>query len=312
MKSQMKSQILTISVAVILSTGVSAHQIKNEAGHNAGWDWNMPNHTHDKKVVKAVKAVRVTPKNTVKGIKGLDGIAKVGECYVTAYVEASCKNEAKEVLVKAAYNDIQLVPAVTKEVERRVLIESEKTIEEYIPALYENVSRRILVEEAHTEWKKGTFNAVQKTVNGDTYCLVQVPARYKTTVEKVLKIPASSKIRTVDAVYKTYKETVVVTPETTRIVKRHPAVYKMVQECVEKTAGHYQWRSILCEQNATPTVLKSFEKALSSKGNLASSEVDGVINDKTNKAIKSYQRAKGLAVDGLVNIDTVKSLGVKY
>lgn len=302
--------VISVVVAGLIG-GVSAHQIKNEAGHNTGWDWNTPSHTH--KVAPGVVAKpAAVPASVIKGMKGLDGIAKVGECYVPAYVETSCKNEMKKVLVKAAYQETEVVPAVTKEVARKVMVEPAKTIEEYIPALYENVSKRVIVEPAHTEWKKGNSTGVQKIIDGDTYCLVEVPARYETKVEKVLRIPASTKTRTVDAVYKTYKETVIVKPATTKVVKTHPAVYKTVEECVEKTAGHYEWRSILCEQNATTSVLKSVEKALSSTGHLLASEADGVINDKTSSAVKAYQRNKGLTVDGLVNIETVKSLGVKY
>lgn len=307
----MKANILVTTALIGFSSAAFAHQLSNEKGHNTGWDWNGASHTHAAPVAYKPAAAPVAT-NTIKGLKGLDGIAKVGECYVPAYVEASCTNETKKVLVKAAYNETAVVPAVTKQVTRKVLVDSAKTIEEYIPALYENVSKRVLIEEAHTEWKKGNSSAVQKVVDGDTYCLVNVPARYETKVEKVLRIPASSKTRTVDAVYKTYQETIVVTPETTRVVKRNPAVYKTVQECVEKTAGRYEWRSILCEQNATTSVLRNFEKALASSGHLSSSKADGVIDGSTASAVKSYQRSKGLPVDGLVNIETVKSLGVNY
>jgi len=304
----MRNKIFIATVVVVSSLSVSAHQLKNEAGHNFGWNWNGASHTHDA-VQPQVKSVT---KDIIRGMKGLEGIAKVGECYVPAYVEASCKNETKKVLVKAAYDETEVVPAVTKEIERKVLVESAKVIEEYVPALYENVSKKILVEAAHTEWKRGSSTAVQKVIEGDTYCLVQVPARYENKTEKVLRIPASTKTRTVAAVYKTYKETVIITPATTRIVKTHPAVYNTVKECVEKEAGRYEWRSILCAENSTTSVLKSFEKALASKGHLTTKEVDGVIDNKTTSAIKSYQRSTGLAIDGLVNIDTVKSLGVKY
>ncbi|QKQ24356.1 peptidoglycan-binding protein [Candidatus Ruthia endofausta] len=194
----------------------------NERAHISDWNWNQTNHAHE--IANVTERPRIASKEIIKGMKGLDSIAKIGESYVPAYVEASCKNEMK----------------------------------------------------------------------------------------KVLKIPASTKIREVAAIYKTYKETVIVIPAKTRIVKSHPAVYSTIQECVEKTAGHYQWRSILCEQNATTLVLKSFEKALSKSGYLVSNQVDGIINNKTTFAIKSYQKSKGLDIDGLVNMDTVKSLGIKY
>ncbi len=306
----MKNQVFV--VVAVASLSVSAHQLSNEKGHNTSWDWNGPSHTHSAVSKPAPTPVPAAPKSTIQGLKGLDRIAKVGECYVPAYVEARCENDTKKVLVQAAYEETQVVPAVTKQVVRKVMVSPARTIEEYVPALYESVTKRVLVEEAHSEWRKGNSTSIQKIIDGDTYCLVQVPARYETKTNKVLRIPASTKTKQVDAVFKDYKETVIVTPETTRVVKSHPAVYKTVQECVEKVAGRYEWRSILCEQNATTSVLRSFEKALSDQGHLLSANADGIIDGKTTSAIKAYQKSKGLPVDGLVNIETVKSLGVKY
>jgi hypothetical protein len=308
----MKNKVIVLTAAFVgFSASVSAHQLPKPVGHTGNWNWNQPTHTHAEPAYTPVVA-KPMPAKKISGIQSLDGIAKAGECYVPAYVEASCKNEMKRVLVKESYDDIEVIPAVTRTAERKVMIEPAKTITEYVPALYENVSKRVMVEEAHTEWKRGNFTGTTKSVNGETYCLVSVPERFETRIEKVLRIPASTKNRQVPAVYKTYTETVVVTPATTRVVKTHPALYNTVKECVEKTAGRYEWRSVLCEQNATSSVLKAFESALSKSGHLSSSQVDGVIDNKTEYAIKSYQKSKGLAVDGLVNINTVKSLGVKY
>lgn len=303
----MKKLSLIVS-GVVLATSAMAHQLPNSKGHNGAWDWNQPNHTHNANGTVTM----LTPAAPIKGMQGLDGIAKAGECYVSAYVEASCNTEMKKVLIQAAYDETEIVPAVTKEVEEEVVISPARTIEEYVPALYENVGKKVLVEAAHTEWKQGNFTGTTKSVNGQTYCLVEVPARYETRVEKVLRIPATTKTRTVAAVTKKYKKTIIVTPETTRVVKSHPAVYKNVEDCVEKTAGHYEWRSVLCEQNATTSTLKDFENKLADAGALAYLSADGVIDDATTDAIKSYQRKNGLKVDGLVNMDTVKSLGVKY
>jgi peptidoglycan hydrolase-like protein with peptidoglycan-binding domain len=307
--------IKTIVFSVTLfsfSSALFAHQIVNEQGHVGSWNWNQVSHVHKVVNSSATSKMVSSRRGVVKGAKGIDGIAKAGECYVPAYIETSCKNEIKRVLVRAAYNETKVVPAVTKEIEKRVMVEPAKTIEEYVPALYENVSKRILIEEAHTVWKKGNSTSIQKVVNGNTYCLVNIPARYKTKIEKVLKIPASMKTREIPAVYKTYKEVVIVTPAKTHIIKSHPATYSTIQACVEKTAGHYQWRSILCEQNATISVLRSIEQGLSTEGYLLAKEVDGIIDEKTTSAIKTYQKDRGLSVDGLVNMDVVKSLGIKY
>ncbi len=342
----MKKILLFVGLG-LFQLGVFAHQMKANAMHDGGFNWNGVSHIHTKdgRIIKTVtkvkktvvrrkpviqptrdtttykpmaKPVRYVSNNNkaemikITGIKGLDGIAKVGECYTTAYVEPVCTTVAKKVLSSPAYDEIEIVPAVTKYVTKKILIEDVKIIEEYVPALYENVSKKVLVKESYTEWKKGNFSPVQKTLNGETYCLVTVPAQYKYTVEKVLKVPATTKKRTIPAVYKTVKQKVIVSPARHKVSRHISAKYKTVQSCVEDKAGHYEWRSILCEQNATSVVLKNFERALSRRGYLSSSNVDGKINEQTVLAIKEFQRKNKLKVDGLVNIDTVKALGVKY
>lgn len=270
--------------------------------------------------VKPIKIIKKTVKKTVKkpivpvvkGDKRPPATAKVGECFVSAYVQPACQIENKKVLIRKAYNETKIVPAVTKEIVRTVLVSATKTIEEYVPALYETITKRILVSAAKTEWKRGNFSSVQKTIGGETFCLVNVPARYENKSEKILKFPASTKTRIVPAAYKSYLETVVDKPATTRIVKSNPAVYKTVKDCVDNKAGSYEWRSVLCEKNATKSTLTKFEKALSDRRYLNKDKVDGIIDNSTTAAIKKYQKSSGLKIDGLVNIEVVKSLGVKY
>lgn len=302
----MKKLSIVLSTTFVISSAF-AHQVSGDDSHNGGWNWNNPNHTHDEVVVE-----KPMPKETITGLTGLEAIAKVGECYVPAYVEQSCKTEVKKVMVKEAYEETEVVPAVTKTIMKKVMVSPERVIEEHVPALYQEISKEVMVSPKRTEWKKGKFTSTTKTIGGETYCLVEVPAEYKTITEKVLQVPATTKTRVVPAVYKEYEETVIVTPATTRVVKTHPAEYKTVEECVDKVAGKYEWVSVLCEQNATPSVLKDIEQKLAANGVLDNSNADGVIDEVTGEAIKAYQKQSGLNIDGLVNIETVKSLGVKY
>ena len=334
----MKTKVL-VATLIGFSSASFAHQIANEMGHNSNWNWNKINHRHEiasvkSNVIASVKSNRVASVKSnrvasvksnrvasvksvvsnilIKGAKGLDAIANVGECYIPRYIDTVCKDEAKKILVANAYNETKVIPAVTKQVKARILLEPAKTIEEYVPALYENVGKKVLVENAKTIWKKGHFTSTTKQVNGETYCLVKIPARYRTEIEKVLKVPSRVETRKVKAVYKDYMKTVIVEPAKMVILKAHPAVYDSVEECVVKQAGHYEWRSILCEENASNDVLTSFERALAKNGVLSAEKVDGTIDDDTFEAIKVYQKNNNLTVDGLVNIETVKLLGVKY
>ena len=181
---------------------------------------------------------------------------------------------------------------------------------EYVPALYEEVEERVLVEPAHTKWIKGSFTPIQKTIGGDTYCLVEVPDRYETVTKKVLRIPAGFKERTINAVVQKYKEIGIVQPATTRVVKWHPPVYKEVTECITNEPGVYEWRSVLCSENADLETLEDIERALSDLGYLEDYAVDGEIDEETAEAIKAYQRESGLEIDGLINIETVESLNI--
>ncbi len=302
-------KLVLLTGSVLLAANVVAHQIKDDA-KDSSWNWNNTHaHTHEEMAKSVESSTTPAP---IRGMQALDAIAKVGECYTPAYVEPSCSKGMKKVIVEPYKEVTEVVPAVTKQVEEKVLISEERVVEEVVPALYENVSKKVMISPERTVWKKGNFTATTKQINGETYCLVTEPAVYETKVEKVLRVPASTTTRTIPAVYKTYMKTVEVTPATTKVVKRIPAVYKQVSACVDNQPGYYEWRSVLCEQNATKSILRSVEEKLADGNFLPKVAVDGVINDRTTEALKSYQRAKGLKVDGLVSIDTVKSLGVSY
>jgi peptidoglycan hydrolase-like protein with peptidoglycan-binding domain len=84
---------------------------------------------------------------------------------------------------------------------------------------------------------------------------------------------------------------VVDTPATTRAVDM-PAVYDTNSTTVKVGEASVEWRSILCETNATPEKLREIQRALLVAGfNLG--PIDGVIQKQTMKAINAYQAARG-------------------
>jgi peptidoglycan hydrolase-like protein with peptidoglycan-binding domain len=101
---------------------------------------------------------------------------------------------------------------------------------------------------------------------------------------------------------------VVDTPATTREVDV-PAVYEMVSNNVQVSEASTEWRSILCETNATEVKVREIQRALRSAG-FDPGPIDGKIQGQTMKAVNAYQRAKRLPVDAYLNLDTVKALGV--
>ncbi len=181
----------------------------------------------------------------------------------------------------------------------------------------------------------GSYNGVTRIDNGtgEVLCLVEIPATYKTITKRVLKTPGSSKRVPIPAEYTTITKQVIGTPATTKRVVI-PAQYKTVTKKVIATPGSTKrvpvpgvydtvttkkkvsegkvvWRSILCDTNAAPEIIKNVQTALQ-RGGYYGGPIDGIIGSQTAAAVKRYQTQAKLPVDGLLTIDTVKSLGVNY
>jgi hypothetical protein len=240
-----------------------------------------------------------------------EAIATPGKCYASAYIENSCSDIEKRVVVKDGYIERVIVPAVTKLIQERVLIREALIVEEVVPPLYEIIENKILIKAAHVQWKKGNFTATQKVIGSDTYCLVEVPAKYRIERRKVLRIKGSIVKKQLPAVYKVFDRVVVIKEEGVKTKRVIPQRHEKVKECLS-LGGYYEWTSILCSENATETVLIKIEKTLNQKGFLNPSFVDGIIDSDTEQALREYQKSKKFKVSGLLTIKTVDSLGVKY
>lgn len=294
----MKKILLTVATLFVMSSAI-AHETSGEDFHDHEWNWNNGNHGGD-------QGGKIS-----EGIDLLSAIAREGECYIPAIVEADCSVISKKVTtVDSVSHGAVVLPAITRLIREKVLISKAKVVYESVPALYEYVKSNVLVSPEKIEWKKGKFTSVQKKVNGTTYCLVKTPAVYEDKVNKKLRVKATTVKRNVPAVYAFYDRIAVIKPTRVKINTKVPATMANVKGCSEK-AGHYEWRSVLCSENATVTRLKAVESALSKANFLSSKYVDGIIDKTTENAIRKYQRSKSMTVDGLVNIQTVKALGVR-
>ncbi|ETX07633.1 peptidoglycan-binding domain-containing protein [Candidatus Entotheonella palauensis] len=69
------------------------------------------------------------------------------------------------------------------------------------------------------------------------------------------------------------------------------------------------WHPVLCHTQTTPEIVRQIQRALK-QARYYHAAVDGIYGPQTRRAVKSYQRAKGLAVGGLT-FETLKSLGLK-
>jgi len=237
----------------------------------------------------------------------------------------------EQVLVTEASERLEVVPAQYEWVEEQVLVKEASSRKEEIPARYEWQEEQVLVKPAETVWKKGK-GPIERIDNatGEIMCLVEVPAVYKTVRKKVMVSPPTTREIPIPAEYETVRKKVMVKPPTTRKIEI-PAVYKTVKvkkmvsppqerkieipaeyQTVTKTEmvtdGRMEWREILCETNVSPDFVRRFQRALLKAGHNPG-PIDGVIGWRTEAAMKSYQKEKGLAV-GACTYETMKSLGV--
>jgi Putative peptidoglycan binding domain len=138
--------------------------------------------------------------------------------------------------------------------------------------------------------------------------LVPTPAQYQTVSRRVVDKEASLREETVPAVYRTVSRQVIDREAATREIET-PAQYQDLTQTVKVSEASEQWRSILCETNATTSKIVEIQQALSKAG-YNPGPMDGVIRAQTMRAVNGYQTAKGLPVDAYLNLETVKSLGV--
>ncbi|HEX4872723.1 MAG TPA: peptidoglycan-binding domain-containing protein [Nevskiaceae bacterium] len=237
------------------------------------------------------------------------------------------------VLVKpASERVVQVLPAEYRTVEEQVLVKPASERIEEIPATYRTVEETELVKPATTMWKPGR-GLIEKVDNmtGDIMCLVEVPAEYRTVKKQVIDTPASTRRIPIPAEYQTVrrqelvreaqviKETVPAQYQTVKVRKLVspareqrlpvPAEYQTLTRQEKVADGRMEWKSVLCETNATPETVLELQQALARAG-YDPGKIDGRLGAQTLEAVKSYQGAQGLAQGG-VTLETLERLGVR-
>ncbi len=180
-----------------------------------------------------------------------------------------------------------------------------------VPAEYQTVTNRVLKTPATVRYEEtpAEYETINKVVlkSPATTRSIEVPAEYaEQEVTKLVK-PAStvSKVVPVDYMREVMTE---VQPATEKRVPV-PAEYATVEEKVLVSAGEESWSQILCDVNATPAKISEIQSALAAAG-FNPGPIDGNLAGETLAAVAAYQKAKGLPMDGYLNLETVKSLGV--
>ena len=238
----------------------------------------------------------------------------------------------ERIIVEDASEKLEIIPARYEWVEENLLVK--EAAEELIvtPAEYDTVEETIIVQPAYTAWKKGR-GLIERidSATGEIMCRVEVPAEYKTIKKRVLTKPARSETIVIPAQYKRVKKRVMVEPprtikttipaktKTVRVQKlaraaktvrdATPAKFAQVSKTRRVAEGQLEWRSVLCETNAGPTLVTDIQRALSKAG-YNPGPIDGVIGGQTMEAVTTFQQAKGLPT-GQLTIETIRALGVQ-
>jgi hypothetical protein len=265
-------------------------------------------------IVETPLGERVLRAAAVRGEKTKTGGALSGhEGYVREVKIPALYGTVKRQVIDtpASVREIE-VPAVTRTVSKQVVKTPASTVEEVIPAVYRTASRQVVDQPATSreikipaEYRTVTRQVVDRPPSSRE---IAVPAQIRTVGFRVIDAPATTREELVPAVYKTVSRQVVDTPATMREAEV-PAQYDTLTRQVKVAEATTEWRSILCETNATPDKIREIQQALATSG-FSPGPIDGVIRQQTMSAVNAYQQAKGLPVDAYLNLATVKSLGV--
>ncbi len=180
-----------------------------------------------------------------------------------------------------------------------------------VPAEYQEVTTRVLKTPATVRYEPvpAEYSTIKRTVlkTPETTRTVEVPAEYaEREVRKMVKPPTTvKKVVPVDYVREIMTE---VEPAKEKRIPV-PAEYATVEQQVLVSPGIQYCTQILCDVNATTEKIMEVQKALQA-GGYYSGPIDGVLGPVTMDGITAYQKAKGLAADGYLTMDTVKALGV--
>ncbi len=207
----------------------------------------------------------------------------------TIEVAGTTKTVKRQVLVTPASTQEVVTPAVFRTVSRQVVDAPASSREIAIPAEFKTIERRVVDKPAATR-------------------LIPVAAVTETRTRRVIDQPASVREETIPAVFRTVSRQVIDVPASLKEYEV-PAQYETLSYQVKLSDASTQRRAVLCETNATPAKIQEIQRALQTAG-FNPGPINGVLRDQTMKAVNQYQQSKGLPVDGFLNLETVKALGV--
>jgi hypothetical protein len=177
--------------------------------------------------------------------------AKPGECYAKVYIPPEYKTVAERVMVREAYEQLEVVPAQYEWVEERVCVKDASQELQVAPAEFATREQTFEVQPATTEWevnKNARCVAYPNQPARDIFCLVSHPSMEKTVKSQCLAKPAGVQAVTIPAEYQTVRRQKLVCPATTRKVCV-PAEYTDIQKTVKVCDARIAWKLVNCDGN---------------------------------------------------------------
>jgi len=267
-------------------------------------------------IVATPSGERVLRAASVTGMAKADksaGAQSGTEAYVREInIPAQYQTISRQVVDQPAVVRTVEVPATYKIVKTRVVDTAASTEEVVIPAVYETVTREVIDKAPST--REMVIPAVYKTVERKVVDQpastrkIPVPAAYETVKRRVIDQPASFREEVIPAVTQAVSHQVVDRPASVREVVV-PAQFETLSYQFKVAEGKTEQRAILCETNATLSKIAEIQRALKKAG-FEPGPIDGRLRAQTMNAVNHYQRANNLPVDGFLNLETVKALGV--
>ena len=246
-------------------------------------------------------------------------------------IPAQFGDVTEEVVVREATTELLTVPATYTTVQEEVVVRPAARRLIPVEPVYDTVIEEIVVVPERTVWKPGK-GPIQKIdeATGEILCLVTEPAVTKQVERRVMIQPASTREEIIPAVTEIVEREVVNTParveeriipaETRTVTRRVevvpareeiieiPPVFDTITREVIVEPARTEWRSILCETNTTPDIIRRIQVALQQRG-YYNGPIDGIFGPLSQRAIDGFQRDNGQVGTG-VTLDTLALLGV--
>ena len=246
-------------------------------------------------------------------------------------IPAQFGDVTEEVVVREATTELLTVPATYTTIQEEVVVRPAARRLIPVEPIYDTVIEEIVVVPERTVWKPGT-GPIQKIdeATGEILCLVTEPAVTKQVERRVMVQPASTREEIIPAVTEIVEREVIdqparveerIIPAETRTVTRRvevvpareeiieiPPVFDTITREVIVEPARTEWRSILCETNTTPDIIRRIQVALQQRG-YYNGPIDGIFGPLSQRAIDGFQRDNGQVGTG-VTLDTLALLGV--